>query len=84
MSSKDDPFGPNGRTVIKPARGPGQRKDIDQSRPSSPKRKADPTVIAPEPGRLRGKSETDPKNPRYIITVLGGGYRLLVSPPPPS
>lgn len=57
MSSKDDPFGPNGRTVIKPARGPGQRKDIDPSRPSSPKRKADPTVIAPEPGRLRGKSE---------------------------
>lgn len=36
-----------------------------------------------EISRLRSKIETDPKKPRYITTVLGGGYRLLVSPPSP-
>jgi len=26
--------------------------------------------------RLRAKIETDPKNPRYIVTVWGVGYKL--------
>ena len=37
-----------------------------------------------EISRLRGKIEPEPKNPRYITTVLGGGYRLIASPPPTS
>lgn len=32
--------------------------------------------------RLRKKIETDPKNPRYIKTVWGGGYMLAVEPEP--
>lgn len=32
--------------------------------------------------RLRKKIETDPKNPRYIKTVWGGGYMLAVDPEP--
>lgn len=34
-----------------------------------------------EISRLRTKIEPDPKNPRYIITVTGDGYRLDVPPP---
>ncbi|PHR62023.1 MAG: DNA-binding response regulator [Robiginitomaculum sp.] len=30
--------------------------------------------------RLRRKIETDPKNPRYLQTVRGAGYRLLARP----
>ncbi|HEY1708453.1 MAG TPA: response regulator [Rhizomicrobium sp.] len=32
--------------------------------------------------RLRKKIEPDPKNPRYIKTVWGGGYMLAVDPQP--
>lgn len=32
--------------------------------------------------RLRKKIEPDPKNPRYIKTVWGGGYMLAVEPEP--
>lgn len=32
--------------------------------------------------RLRKKIEPDPKNPRYIKTVWGGGYMLAVEPDP--
>jgi two-component system OmpR family response regulator len=32
--------------------------------------------------RLRKKIEPDPKNPRYIKTVWGGGYMLAVDPEP--
>jgi two-component system phosphate regulon response regulator OmpR len=27
--------------------------------------------------RLRRKIETDPKNPRYLVTVRGAGYMLM-------
>jgi len=30
--------------------------------------------------RLRRKIETDPKNPRFLQTVRGAGYRLLARP----
>jgi len=32
--------------------------------------------------RLRKKLESDPKNPRYIKTVWGGGYMFAVDPEP--
>ena len=45
MSSKDDPFGPDGKTVVKPARAPGRRGGVDPA-PAPPRnRKADPTVL---------------------------------------
>jgi two-component system response regulator RegX3 len=30
--------------------------------------------------KLRRKIEADPKNPRHLLTVRGGGYRLLLAP----
>jgi DNA-binding response OmpR family regulator len=33
-------------------------------------------------GRLRRKIEVDPKQPRLIVTVPGGGYRLAAKPRP--
>src|SRR6185369_8540696 len=32
--------------------------------------------IDPHIARLRKKLETDPKNPRYVLTVRGVGYKL--------
>jgi DNA-binding response OmpR family regulator len=32
--------------------------------------------IDPHINRLRKKLETDPKNPRYVLTVRGVGYKL--------
>jgi len=36
--------------------------------------------IDPHINRLRKKLETDPKNPRYVLTVRGVGYKLNESP----
>ena len=36
--------------------------------------------IDPHINRLRKKLEADPKNPRYVLTVRGGGYKLNESP----
>lgn len=35
-----------------------------------------PTTVREHVYRLRRKIETDPGNPRYIVTVRGGGYRF--------
>jgi DNA-binding response OmpR family regulator len=36
--------------------------------------------IDPHINRLRKKLETDPKNPRYVLTVRGVGYKLNEAP----
>jgi DNA-binding response OmpR family regulator len=36
--------------------------------------------IDPHINRLRKKLETDPKNPKYVLTVRGVGYKLNESP----
>lgn len=61
MRSKDDPFGPDGKTAIKPAHGPGRRSGVD-SAPASPlDRKLDPTVLDPRVGRRPIKGEAIPR-----------------------
>lgn len=39
-------------------------------------------LIKPHMYHLRQKLETDPANPRYILTVRGTGYMLSLVPPP--
>ena len=66
MSSKDDPFGPDGKTAIKPAHGPGRRGGVD-SAPASPLyRKVDPTVLDPTAGHQPIKGAAAPR------TMLAG------------
>ena len=36
--------------------------------------------VDPHINRLRRKIETDPKNPRYVLTVRGVGYKLNEAP----
>ena len=36
--------------------------------------------VDPHINRLRRKIETDPKNPRYVLTVRGIGYKLNETP----
>jgi DNA-binding response OmpR family regulator len=36
--------------------------------------------IDPHINRLRKKLETDPKNPHYVLTVRGVGYKLNETP----
>lgn len=47
MSSKDDPFGPDGKTAIRP----GRRGGVDPARASPLNRKSDPTILEPKVGR---------------------------------
>jgi two-component system OmpR family response regulator len=50
-----------------------QLLDVTQGRVAGPFDRA----IDMQVGRLRGKIETDPKNPTLIKTVCGGGYVLV-------
>lgn len=45
-----------------------------------PERSASERSVDVEIARLRRKIETDPNDPRYLQTVRGHGYRLLVEP----
>jgi type VI secretion system protein ImpK len=50
MSSKDDPFGPDGKTAIEQAHGPGRRRGVGSPPAPPPNRKADSTVLDPTAG----------------------------------
>jgi two-component system phosphate regulon response regulator OmpR len=45
-----------------------------------PARSASERSVDVEIARLRRKIETEPNAPRYLQTVRGHGYRLLVDP----
>lgn len=75
MSSKDDPFGPDGKTVVKPAHAPGRRGGVDPARASPPtimdrkaarqpaKRAATPRTILLAQDTPEGSSADDRRAP---------------------
>jgi len=65
------------------ARGLGEVRSRDQLRHAVAGRGADPfdRSIDNLVARLRHKIESDPKAPRFIITVPGVGYKLIARPP---
>jgi len=63
------------------ANGPGQIKSRDDLRHAVAGRDADPCERSIDMlvARLRQKIEPDPKNPRFIVTIPGTGYKLVAS-----
>jgi predicted ATPase/class 3 adenylate cyclase/DNA-binding response OmpR family regulator len=62
------------------ANGPGQIKSRDDLRHAVAGRDADPCERSIDMlvARLRQKIEPDPKNPRFIVTIPGAGYKFAV------